>query len=144
MDRETLRGLVDESLEQYFDKIVEMCNAPYAVENGIELVRVEKDLTTTLRKDIKPGDLNSNGFAHGAVTYGLMDHAFAVCCNVKEPTVGLSCNVTYFRPCTYGSIDAVAKVINESKSLMTVDVSIHSNGKLIVSATCIGFKARMK
>ena len=141
---ETVRGLVDKSLHQYLDSILEMCNAPYAVANGIELINISKDLTTTLRMNIRPGDLNSNGFVHGAVTYGLMDHTFAICCNVKEPTVGLSCNVTYFRPCTTNVIEAVATIINESKSLITVDVKILNEGKLIVSATCIGFKARMK
>jgi uncharacterized domain 1 len=144
MDIETLKTLVEPGLHDYLEEILEMCNAPYAVDNGIELVSVSNDRRTVLKKKIIPEDLNSNGFAHGAVTYGLMDHAFAICCNITEPTVGLSCNITYHRPCAVDAIEAETKVVNESRSLITVDVLIRGGGKLIASAVCIGFKARMK
>jgi len=144
MDIETLKPLVSPKLHEYLDKILEMCNASFAVSNSIELISISEDLRVVMKKTIVPGDLNSNGFAHGGASYGLMDHTFAVCCNVKEPTVGLSCDIVYHRPCVSETIEAVSEIINESKSLITVGIKVTGGGKLIASATCIGFKARMK
>ena len=141
MDMETLRGLVDPELYEWLDNILEMCNAPYAVGNGIELIRAEKEYVS-MRKTVSPGDLNSNGVVHGAASYGLIDHVFAVICNMDVRTVGLSCNIIYHRPCFGSVMEAEAKVINRSKSLMTVEVTLRSEGKLIATATCIGFVSR--
>jgi acyl-CoA thioesterase len=141
MDTETLRGLVDPEMHEWLDNVLEMCNAPYAIENGIELVSAGKS-KVVMRKNVASSDLNSNGVVHGAASYGLIDHAFAVICNMDSRTVGLSCNVIYYRPCFGEVMEAEAKLINESKTLMTVEVTLHSEDKLIASATCIGFKAR--
>ena len=140
MDMETLRGLVDPSMHGWLDNILEMCNAPYAIKNGIELISAGKD-RVVMRKKVTPQDLNSNGVVHGAASYGLIDHAFAVICNMDVRTVGLSCNVVYYRPCFGETMEAEAKLMNESKSLMTVEVMLYSEDKMIASATCIGFKA---
>jgi acyl-CoA thioesterase len=141
MDLDNLRTLVDPGLHSYLGNVLDMCNAPYAVSNGITLVGVT-DGSVIMKKAIVPDDLNSNGVVHGAVSFGLMDHTFAVLVNLKAPTVGLSCNVIYHRPCVGPVIEAEARIINESKSLITVEISLSSEGKLIASATCIGFKSR--
>ena len=140
MEMETLRGLVDPGKHDWLDNIHEMCNAPYAVRNGIELVSIDGEGTVVMRKDVLPHDLNSNGVVHGAATFGLIDHTFAVIGNIDYRTVGLSCNITYYRPCFGSEITAEARLINESRTLITADVSVRSEGKLIASATCIGFK----
>ena len=140
MDMETLRGLVDPEMHEWLDNILEMCNAPYAVENEIELVRASRN-SVVMRKKVAPHDHNSNGVVHGAASFGLVDQAFAVVCNMYVRTVGLSCNIIYYRPCFGDMMEAEAKLINESRTLMTVEVTLHSEGKLIASATCIGFKA---
>ncbi len=140
MDMETLRGLVDPDMHPWLDNILEMCNTPYAVENGIELVRASKG-SVVMRKKVFPSDLNSNGVVHGAASFGIMDQTFAVICNMDSRTVGLSCNIIYHRPCFGEIMEAEAKIVNESRSLMTVDVTLHSEGKLVATAVCIGFKA---
>ena len=128
MDMETLRGLVDPKMHGWLDNILEMCNAPYAVENRIELVSADKD-RVVMRKNVTSRDLNSNGVVHGAASYGLMDHAFAVICNMDVRTVGLSCNIIYHRPCFGETMEAEARLMNESKSLMTVEVTLYSEDK---------------
>ncbi|MDR1690820.1 MAG: PaaI family thioesterase [Candidatus Methanoplasma sp.] len=138
MDMETLRGLVDTELHEWLDNILEMCNAPYAADNGIELVRASKD-AVVMKKDIIPRDLNSNGVVHGAVQFGIIDHTSAVLGNMDVRTVGMSCNIVYFRPCFGGTIEAEARLINRSKSLVTAEVSLRCEDKLIASSTCIGF-----
>ena len=140
MDMETLRGLVDPEMHEWLDNIYEMCNAPYAAENGIELISASKG-SVLMRKAVAPNDHNSNGVVHGAASFGLADHAFAVICNMDVRTVGLSCNIIYHRPCFGDVIEAEAKLISESKTLMTVEVKIRSENKLIATAICIGFKA---
>jgi len=140
MDMETLRGLVDPEMHEWLHNILEMCNAPYAVENEIELVSARKG-SVVMRKVVSPQDHNSNGVVHGAASFGLIDHAFAVVCNMYVRTVGLSCNIIYHRPCFGEVMEAEAKLINESRSLITVEVTLISENKLIATATCIGFKA---
>lgn len=137
---ETLRGLVDPEMHGCMDNIFEMCNAPYAVENGIELISASKT-AVVMKKKVSPGDLNSNGVVHGASSFGLADHAFAVIGNMDMRTVGLSCNIIYHRPCFGDEIIAEAKLINESRSLITVEVALYSEDKIIATATAIGFKA---
>ncbi|MCL2145655.1 MAG: PaaI family thioesterase [Methanomassiliicoccaceae archaeon] len=115
MDVETILGLVDPKWHDCMDNIHEMCNAPYAVNNGIELVSIDKDGTVVMKKDVLPHDLNSNGVVHGAATFGIIDHTFAVIGNMDVRTVGLSCNVTYYRPCFGSMITAEAKMITNQK-----------------------------
>jgi acyl-CoA thioesterase len=143
MDAAALKCLVSPDLHAYLDNILDMCNAPYAAANGLELVSVGKG-EVRMRMTARPEHMNSNGVVHGAVTYGLLDHTFAIACNITEPTVGMNCCVMYHRPCVGGVIEAESKVINESKSVITVEVKVYSGGKLTASAQCVGFKMRMK
>ncbi|MDR1404763.1 MAG: PaaI family thioesterase [Candidatus Methanoplasma sp.] len=141
MDLDTLRGLVDSELHEELNGVLEMCNAPFAVSNGIELVSADRK-SVKMKKTIVPRDLNSNGVVHGATSFGLIDHTFAVLSNLKAPAVGLSCNIVYHRPCTGPLIEAEAKIVNESRSLMTIEVQLSSNSKLVASAVCVGFKSK--
>jgi acyl-CoA thioesterase len=140
MDMETLKGLVDPELYGCLDNLYEMCNTPYAVKNEIELVSASKKIVV-MRKKVVPHDLNSNGVVHGATTFGIVDHAFAVIGNMDYRSVGLSCNINYHRPCFGGVLEAEARLVNESRSLMAADIAVYCDGKLIATANCIGFKA---
>ena len=140
MDLETLKVLVDSDLHDRLDIISELCNAPYAVNNGIELVRASED-SVVMKKEVFPCDLNSNGVVHGAVSFGILDNVFGVTVNMRSPAVGLSCNVIYHRPCFGGILEAESKIVTESRSLITVDVSLRCENKLIATATCIAFKS---
>ncbi|MDR3283450.1 MAG: PaaI family thioesterase [Candidatus Methanoplasma sp.] len=143
MDIEALKSVVSPDLHNYLNNILEMCNAPYATANGLELVSADIS-TVRMRMAVRPEHMNSNGVVHGAATYGLLDHTFAIACNITEPTVGMNCAIMYHRPCRGGVMESESQVINESKSVITVDVKVRSGGKLIASAQCIGFKMRMK
>jgi len=138
MEWENLRELVDPALHKWKDNITEMCNTPYAIENGIELVSLTKG-SVVVKKEITPRDLNSNGVVHGATSFGIIDHAFAIVGNTDIRTVGLSCTINYYRPCFGGVLIGEAKEVNRSKTLFTADMMLRCEGKLIASALCIGF-----
>lgn len=139
MDMETLRGRVSSEYQIHLDRILAMCNAPYAVDNGIELVSISPECAR-MRKEVRPEDLNSHGVVHGAVTFGIIDHTFAIAANVRGDGVGQSCNIIYHRPCKGPIIETECRPVNESRHLVIFDVRIMSEGKLMVSATCTGFK----
>jgi uncharacterized protein (TIGR00369 family) len=139
MDIETLKTIVCSEYHEYLPRVLDMCRAPYAVANEIELVKITPDCVT-MRKIIRPEDMNSMGRVHGAALYGLADHTFAVACNLKHDGTGQSCNVIYHRPCFDDVVTAEAKLINESKSLGIWDVRLYSGGKMRMSAICTGFK----
>jgi len=139
MDLDSLAPLVDEAHHGNLDNILAMCNAPYAVENGIMLTEVSENFVK-MRKVTTPGDLNSNGVVHGAAIFGLIDHTFGTIVNIRHHTVGQSCDVKYHRPCQLGEMEATATILNESRSLIIAEIRLHSNGKLIASAICTGFK----
>ncbi|MFA6680071.1 MAG: hotdog fold thioesterase, partial [Candidatus Methanomethylophilaceae archaeon] len=71
----------------YLNRVKELYNAPYARANGIEIVSLKND-EARLTMEIRPQDLNSFGFCHGGVTYGLTDHTFAFASNIREDAVG--------------------------------------------------------
>lgn len=140
MDIETAKSLVSPEFYDRMDKIMEMCNdAPFAISNHLELVRVTED-STVLRKEMHPEDLNSNGVAHGGSIYTLMDHTFATAANLRCFGVGQCSNIIYYRPWVGGTLEAEAKLINESKSLIMFEVYARCGGKLIASATFTAFK----
>lgn len=139
MDMETLKGIVSPELHEYLPCILDMCNAPYAVANGIELVGLTPECTR-MKKTIRPEDMNSMGRVHGASLFGFIDHTFATAANLKCDGTGQSCNIIYHRPCMDKEITAEARLINESRSLIIFDVRIYGGGKLRVSSTCTGFK----
>jgi uncharacterized protein (TIGR00369 family) len=139
MDMKTLKEIVSPELHEYLPRILDMCEAPYAVANGIELVSLTPECTR-MRKSIHQDDMNSMGRVHGAALFGLIDHTFAVAANVKTDGTGQCCNIIYHRPCTDNEVESEARLINESKSLQIFDVRVYSGSKLRVSATCTGFK----
>lgn len=136
---DALREVVSPDLHNYLPRIKEMCDAPFAVANGIELVSLTADCTC-MKKVVCQQDMNSMGRVHGAVLFGLLDHTFAVASNVSDDCTGQCCNIIYHRPCMDTEITSEARLINASKSLLIFEVRLYSGGKLRVSATCTGFK----
>lgn len=139
MDIETLRKIVCPEYHDRLDRAKEMCEAPFAVDRGIELISVSEN-SARMRMAVRPQDLNSNGVVHGAASYGLADHTFAMICNIKCVGVGQACNIIYHRPCKGPVMEAEATILNESRSLIIVDVKVTCEGKLIASAVCTAFK----
>jgi acyl-CoA thioesterase len=139
MDRSELLSITEESCRYDIDRIESMSKAPFAEELGITLVHVSKEKTIA-QMPICGKILNSLGIVHGAATFGLIDHAFCVACNIGCDAVGQSCNVHYYRPATEGPLTAEAVLINDSRSMSDYDVKVFGGGKLIASAVCTGFK----
>lgn len=94
---------ISESCRQYSDNIDAMLNAPYFLANGMHAVSVSSAEVVT-EMDCSPEMMNSNGFVHGGVIYGGMDHTHAILANIKGPAVGQSGNVEYFRPARGGAM----------------------------------------
>ena len=101
MDREDILAVSSDETKPYIDRIVEVYNAPFARELGIEPDLLEKD-HVRLHLDVVPEHINSRGFVHGAVIYGLMDHSLAFAANMEEEAVGQCSNIIYHRPVKEG------------------------------------------
>ncbi|MBO4798765.1 MAG: PaaI family thioesterase, partial [Candidatus Methanomethylophilaceae archaeon] len=79
------------------------------------------------------------GRGHGAAIYALMDHTFAIACNISSDSTGQSSEIKYYRPAS-GKLTAIAEPINRSRSLEVYSVrAVSEEGKLIASATCTSF-----
>lgn len=139
MDMEILKSRVSPEYHRHLDCIMRMCNAPYALDSGMELISMSPE-STRMRKQIFPWNLNSAGVVHGAVSFGLIDHTSAVAAEVLGEGCGQSCNVIYHRPCTGPFIEAEARLISSSRSLAVYDVRIKDGDRLLVSAVCTNFK----
>lgn len=138
MDRDELLDRMAPGLEQYADSIMDMYNAPFARFIGLEIASIGKDICECYL-DLKPELMNSMGRGHGGSVYALMDHTFAILCNMDAPCTGQSCEVKYYRP-AQGRLTATARPVNLSRSLRVYSVEARSEeGKLVASATCTAF-----
>ncbi|MDO5861231.1 MAG: PaaI family thioesterase [Thermoplasmata archaeon] len=138
MDKDGILALMADDVKCYADAILDMYNAPYARFLGLEIESLEKDRAVCYL-DLRPELMNSMGRGHGASVYGLIDHTFAIACNMSHPSTGQSCNVIYYRPAS-GRLRAVCVPINRSRSLEIYDVRAYNeDGKLVASATCTAF-----
>jgi acyl-CoA thioesterase len=138
MDREQLLPRMSEDTKQYADRVLEVFDAPFAREMGVEIESVKADEVVCTMK-LKPFMINSMGRAHGGVLYALMDHTFAIISNMTRDATGQSMEVKYYRPGTT-DLRCVAVPINTSRSLGIYDVRVYSTeGKLLASSTCTAF-----
>jgi len=138
MDREELLNRMSEDSKQYADRVLEVFDAPFARQMGVQIESIATDEVVCSIK-VQPFMMNSMGRMHGGVIYSLIDHTFAIISNMMHDGTGQSIEVKYYRP---GDSDlrCVAKPINLSRSLGIYDVMVYSTaGKLIASATCTGF-----
>lgn len=124
---------------QYLEKVKEIYSAPFARDLGIEILKISKD-EISLCVDIVPKHINSRGFVHGAVIYGLTDHTLAFAANMDEEAVGQNSNITYHRPLTEGRLISRSRIINISRSLKIYEINTYCNDKLISSSVCTAFR----
>lgn len=139
MEDEEFLSVISPELHCYLDRIKDVYNAPFARDLGVQIKSITPD-EVSLYLDIVPKHINSRGFVHGAVIYGLTDHTLAFSANMKQEAVGQSSNIVYHRPVTEGRLESVLKKVNESKTLIVYDIRVYSKGKLISSAICTAFK----
>ena len=123
----------------YLGRVKDLYNAPFARDLGIEIESITED-EISLYVDIRPEHINSRGFVHGAVIYGLTDHTLAFASNIDEEAVGQNCNIIYHRPMKEGRLVSRSRLINRSKSMKIYEIDTYSNGKLISSSVCTSFR----
>ncbi len=139
MNIERISEHLSEDCKQFSEKILEVYNAPFARDLGIEIEKISSD-EVSLYLDIQPKHINSRGFVHGGVIYTLMDHSLAFASNLCGEAVGQSSNIIYHRPVKEGRLYSKLTIINKSKSLLIYDVKVTCNGKLIASSTLTAFR----
>lgn len=138
MNMDELLSVMSEDVREYADNVMDMYNAPFARMMGIEIVSLEKD-KAVCRMDLRPDLMNSMGRGHGGAIYALVDHTFAILCNMVHPSTGQSTSISYYRP-AQSRLTAVCTPVNRSKSLEVYEVRVFSEeGKLIASATNTAF-----
>lgn len=132
---------MSEDVRIHIDRIVPMYEAPFARYIGLEIESVEAD-RVECSMVLTPQLLNSMGRGHGGAIYSLMDHTFAIACNMVHPCTGQSSTISFYRPAE-GRIRAVCVPINRSRSLELYDVRAYGeNGKLLASGTFTSFVLR--
>lgn len=138
MDRDEVLGRMSDDIRQCIDAVMDMYNAPFARFIGLEIESIDRDrVECTL--DLRPELMNSMGRGHGAAVYGLVDHTFAIACNMLHPCTGQNSQISYYRPAS-GRLRAVCVPINRSRSLEVYDVRVYGGeGKLVASAVCTAF-----
>ncbi len=141
MNRDEILAKMSDDTKQYIDSVFDMYNAPFARLMGVEIASIERDRVECYL-DIRPDQMNSMERGHGATIYTLIDHTFAILCNMTQMATGQATNVTFYRP-AFGRIRAVAVPINRSRSLEMYDVRVYNEeGKLVASSVCTSFVLR--
>lgn len=138
MEKDELVTRMSEDIRQYADNVMDMYNAPFARMMGIEIVSLSKD-EAVCEMTLRPDQMNSMGRGHGGSVYALVDHTFAILCNMVHPCTGQSTSINYYRP-AQGKLRAVCHPVNRSRSLEVYEVRVFSeDGKLIASAMNTAF-----
>lgn len=139
MDDDDILRLMDDDVRGSIGSVRKVYNAPFTRANGIEIVHIGND-EVRITMDLTERHMNGNGVAHGASIYAIIDDAFAFASNLSGPAVGSNVSVSYHRPAAGGTLEAVARKINESRSLSVFEVRVSCSGKLIATAICTGFR----
>ena len=138
MDREELLSKMSDDVKEYVDNVMDMYNAPFAREMGIEIVSVSND-EVVCEMELRPEQMNSMGRGHGGAIFALVDHTFAIHCNIMHPCTGQNTTINFYRP-AQGRLRAVSHPINRSRSLEVYEVRVLSEeGKLVASAVNTAF-----
>ena len=138
MNADELRSRMDDDIVQYSDNVLDMYNAPFARMMGIEIVSLSED-EAVCEMELRPDQMNSMGRGHGGSIFALVDHTFAILCNLKHPCTGQNTTINFYRP-AQGRLRAVARPVNRSRSLEVYEVRVYSEeGKLVASAMNTAF-----
>ena len=101
MDRDEILARMSEDTKQYIDSVIDMYNAPFTRFIGLEIESIEKD-RVECSLELRPELMNSMGRGHGGAVYGLIDHTFAIACNMVHPCTGQNSH-TYAHTARRGS-----------------------------------------
>lgn len=141
MDKEDILSRMSEDVRCHIDNIMPMYEAPFARYIGLEIDSISSD-RVECSLVLNPELMNSMGRGHGGAIYSLMDHTFAIACNMVHPCTGQSSTISFYRPAE-GRIRAVCVPVNRSRSLEIYDVRAYAeNGKLLASGTFTSFVLR--
>lgn len=141
MDKEDILSRMSEDVRCHIDNIMPMYEAPFARYIGLEIDSISSD-RVECSLVLTPELMNSMGRGHGGAIYSLMDHTFAIACNMVHPCTGQSSTISFYRPAE-GRIRAVCVPVNRSRSLEIYDVGAYAeNGKLLASGTFTSFVLR--
>lgn len=143
MDGQDIEKLMSPELLDFKESFLELYDAPYARDIGIEIGHLSSD-EMSLYIDIIPKHINSRGFVHGAVIYALTDHTLAFAASYEDDCVGQCTNIVYHRPLKEGHLVSKSRLINKSNTLRVFEINTYCNGKLISSSTCTAFKVGEK
>lgn len=113
------------------------------MQNGFHIVSIN-DETAIVQCQIRADHYNSRGTVQGGLIFTLADFAFGVVCNnLGRHVISQNITITYLRPPINGKLTAKATIINESKSMMLVEVEvIGESDKLIAKMQANGFKLK--
>ncbi len=138
MNNDELKARMSKDIREYADNVMDVYNAPFARMMGVEVVSISA-YECICEMEVRPDHMNNMGRGHGAAIYALVDHTFAILCNLKHPCIGQSTTINYYRP-AQGRLKAVCRPINRSRSLEIYEVRVFSEeGKLVVSAVNTAF-----
>lgn len=109
-------------------------NDTYSQWLGIELLEANEGgcrLKMTVRSDM----LNGFGVAHGAITYGLADSAFAFACNsYNRISLSIETSVTHAAAVYPGDIlTAEARLVTQSNKIGTFSVLVYNQHAAVVA-----------
>ena len=139
MDMEQLIPKLSGDAVRYADRISDVYDVSYARLMGFEIDTIDTE-NVSLYLDIRPEHINSRGYVHGAVIYGLIDHTLAFAANMTEESVGQNVSIIYHRPMREGRLITKSRLINTSRSLKVYEICAYCDGKLIASAICTAFR----
>ncbi len=108
---------------------------------GIELVSTGEGVAET-RLELSEKHLNGVDIVQGGVIFTLADYAFAAASNSEgTPALGLSVNISYFKPPAGRFIRAVAQEISRSNRIATYNVDVFDeDGSIVARFTGMGYR----
>ena len=126
-----------EKIRKYFAKDT------FAKHNGMTILEVA-DNYALVECQINENHYNAKGSVQGGLIFTLADFAFAVVSNINDyVTMSQNITMTFMRPVFEGKIKAEAKIINQGKSMVLVEVEVKNlEDKLVAKMHANGFKIK--
>jgi len=122
-----------------------MLPPPVAATIGFEMVSIERDAAVFSLEVLPPKHANPMGTVHGGILVDLADAAMGLACATRlesgESLTTVELKINLFRPVVAGRVEAHAKVVNASRTLVYLesDIVFADSGKLIakVNSSCL-------
>jgi uncharacterized protein (TIGR00369 family) len=118
---------------------------PVAATVGFEVVSVERDAAVFSLDIQQQKHANPMGTVHGGILVDLADAAMGLACASRlergESFTTIELKINYFRPVISGRVEAHAKVVNASKTVVYLesDIVFADSGKLVAktNSSCL-------